>query len=55
MYKRQVRVYDKNKLLSGDIVGGPAIIEQYDATTIIYPNWKGEVDSYGNIVLERER
>jgi N-methylhydantoinase A len=32
---------------------GPAIIEQYDATTVIYPNWDFKQDSYGNLILWR--
>ncbi len=32
---------------------GPAIIEQYDATTIVYPNWSYAPDKYGNLILRR--
>ena len=47
-------VYFRERLLAGDIIRGPAIIEQYDATTIVYPGWHAIVDAYGNIVLRRE-
>ena len=33
------------------MINGPAVIEQYDATTIVYPNWTASVDRFGNIVL----
>ena len=40
-----------------DLVGtqnGPAVVEQYDATTVIYPNWDFKQDLYGNLLLWRE-
>lgn len=33
---------------------GPAVVEQYDATTVIYPNWGFKPDQYGNLILWRE-
>jgi N-methylhydantoinase A len=35
-------------------VFGPAIVEQFDATTVIPPDWSARVDSYRNLILERE-
>ena len=32
---------------------GPAVIEQYDATTVVYPDWIYTPDDYGNLVLRR--
>jgi N-methylhydantoinase A len=32
---------------------GPAVIEQYDATTVVYPGWSYTPDDYGNLVLRR--
>jgi N-methylhydantoinase A len=32
---------------------GPAIIEQYDSTSVIYPNWSFKPDEYGNLLLRR--
>ncbi len=34
-------------------VDGPAIVEQYDATTVVYPGWFVETDGVGNLVLGR--
>jgi len=28
------------------------IAEQYDATTVVYPDWQASVDELGNIVLK---
>ena len=30
---------------------GPAIVEQMDSTVVVPPDWRAEVDDYGNIVL----
>jgi N-methylhydantoinase A len=47
-------IYDREMLQPGDILDGPAIVEQYDSTTVIMPEWKCEVDDYGNLRLLRE-
>lgn len=39
-------------LFNGDF-DGPAIIEQYDATSVVYPGWSFKSDKYGNLVLRR--
>ena len=35
-----------------DVVEGPAIVEEYDATCLIPPSAAGRLDAYGNIVIE---
>jgi N-methylhydantoinase A len=47
-------VYDRSRLRSGNLLEGPAIVEQYDATTVIYPSWTAEVDLMGNLRLTRQ-
>jgi N-methylhydantoinase A len=44
-------VYVREKLKPGNIISGPAVIEQYDATTVVYPNWKARVDGFGNFLM----
>ena len=44
-------VYDRYKLSNGDVLEGPAIIEEMDSTTIIHPRYKADVDRYGNVFL----
>ena len=46
------RLYDREKLRSGDQVSGPAIVLQMDTTVVISPEWTGALDDYGNLVLE---
>lgn len=38
----------------GQVVG-PAVVEQYDATTVVYPGWFVETDGVGNLVLGRAK
>jgi N-methylhydantoinase A len=44
-------VYDRNGLSPGTDLGGPAIVEQLDSTTVVLPGWSLRVDSYGNLSL----
>ncbi len=44
-------VYVREKLKCGNFFSGPAVVEQYDATTVVYPGWEAEVDEFENIVL----
>jgi N-methylhydantoinase A/oxoprolinase/acetone carboxylase beta subunit len=34
-------------------LSGPAIIEEFGATTVVLPGWRGALDGLGNIRLER--
>ena len=49
----QAMLYERTQLDLGMRVAGPAIIEQFDATTLIPPSWSGRVDGHGNLVLTR--
>ena len=44
--------YEREQLRAGDRIAGPAIIEQYDSTTVIPPGMAAHVDKFGNIVIE---
>jgi len=44
-------VYLREKLHFGNQISGPAIIEQYDSTTVIYPGWEARVDKFGNLLI----
>ncbi len=45
-------LYERDRLLSGHRLIGPAIIFQYDTTTVVPPGWQAAVDAYGNLILE---
>ncbi len=44
-------VYDRRRLLPGNCLQGPAILEQMDSTTVILPGQRGEVDPYRNVLI----
>ena len=44
--------YDREELRAGQTIAGPAVIEQYDSTTVIPPGLTAEIDRYGNIVID---
>jgi N-methylhydantoinase A len=47
----EVPVYDRALLLAGHRFAGPAIVEQYDSTTVICPGQVATVDHHGNLVV----
>jgi len=44
-------VYLGDRLMPGDTLAGPAIIEESITTVVIPPSFKCTVDDYGNCVL----
>lgn len=44
-------VYDRHMLLSGARIEGPAVIEEKQSTTVIFPGQKVEIDRYGNLII----
>jgi N-methylhydantoinase A/oxoprolinase/acetone carboxylase beta subunit len=46
------RYYDRAALRAGNRIEGPAIVNQYDSTTVVPPGIAAHVDRYGNIVVE---
>ncbi len=47
-------LYERDRLDIGATITGPAIVEQFDATTVIPPGWSGKVDGYRNLILQRD-
>ena len=45
--------YDRDRLRAGHRIAGPAVITQWDSTTLIHPGHVGEVDQYLNILIDR--
>lgn len=46
------QVYERGALKHGNVIKGPAIIEQMDTTTVILPDMTASVDPYLNLILE---
>jgi N-methylhydantoinase A len=45
--------YDREKLRPGHQFAGPALVIQFDTTTLITPGWQAQVDAYRNLWLTR--
>ena len=46
------RIYDRDRLRTGNRIDGPAVIEQMDSTTLILPGQSATVDPYLNLIVE---
>ncbi|MCZ6647165.1 MAG: hydantoinase/oxoprolinase family protein [SAR324 cluster bacterium] len=44
-------VYERGSLLAGQVFAGPAVVDQLDTTTLIFPGQRATVDAYGNLIL----
>ncbi|MFP8951468.1 hydantoinase/oxoprolinase family protein [Natrialbaceae archaeon A-arb3/5] len=51
---RETSVYDRDRLDSGAVVSGPAILEQAESTTVVPPGWTGTIMDDGALALTRE-
>jgi N-methylhydantoinase A len=49
----EAAVLDRAALGAGSTVEGPAIVEFAEATCVVRPGWRGEIDEAGTLVLER--
>jgi N-methylhydantoinase A len=46
-------VWERERLPADAELRGPAIVEEFGATTVVPPGWRGTLDAYGNLRLER--
>jgi N-methylhydantoinase A len=46
--------YNRPDLAPGDLVRGPAIIEEFGSTVPVHPGFAASVDTYGNLLLTKE-
>ena len=46
------KIYDRAKLLAGDRIAGPAIIDQFDATTVVLAGQTATVDTTATLIIE---
>jgi N-methylhydantoinase A/oxoprolinase/acetone carboxylase beta subunit len=43
--------YERTELVAGNVIAGPAIITQFDSTTVVPPGFSCKVDPVGNLVV----
>ncbi|HUZ75562.1 MAG TPA: hydantoinase/oxoprolinase family protein [Stellaceae bacterium] len=46
-------LYERDRLMPGARFAGPAVVEQFDATTVVPPGWTASVDAASNLVLTK--
>ena len=45
------KIYDRAKLQPGAALDGPAIVTEFDSTTIVLPGYRADVDANFNILI----
>ncbi len=48
-----VPVWPRDALAPGQVITGPALVTETVSTTWLAPGWTGEMDAWGNLLLER--
>ncbi len=52
--RRETPLYERARLAPGDRLVGPAIVEEFGSTTVVFPGLAATVDAYGGLRLARE-
>ncbi len=47
-------IYQRDQIGQGHVLAGPTIIEQLDSTTVIPPGYRGSIEAFGNMLIEKE-
>ena len=45
------RIYDRSKLSPGARIPGPAVVTEFDSTTVVLPGFTAEVDIHFNLLI----
>jgi N-methylhydantoinase A len=46
-------IHDRYALPAGARLAGPAVVEEFDSTTVVHPGFTVRVDDVGNLIIER--
>lgn len=52
--RRATPIYDRARLHPGHRLSGPAIVTEFDSTTVVLPGYAAEVDAFFNILIRPE-
>jgi N-methylhydantoinase A len=52
--RRPTAIYDRGDLQPGHRFAGPAIVTEFDSTTVVLPGYEAEVDEFLNILIRPE-
>jgi N-methylhydantoinase A len=47
------KVYARSRLGAGDVVDGPAVLEEFSSTVPVHPGFRAVVDTFGNLLITR--
>ena len=47
-------IYDRPSLAPGEVLTGPAVVEEYGSTVPLHPGFTARVDDLGNLVVTRD-
>jgi N-methylhydantoinase A len=50
--RHPTKIYDRAKLAPGNEIDGPAIVTEFDATTVVLPGHRARVDRHFNILID---
>ena len=45
-------VWNREALLAGNEIDGPAVVEEVSATTVLYPGDRGRIDEFGGLIVD---
>ena len=45
------KIYDRSKMTPGAKFNGPAIVTEFDSTTVVLPGYVAEMDEFYNILI----
>ena len=48
------KIYDRARLTPGAVLGGPAIVTEFDSTTVVLPDYSARIDVNFNILIDRK-
>ena len=48
----EAAVFDRTKLLHGNVIKGPAIIEEVASTTVVEPGDTVTVNAFGHLIMQ---
>ncbi|MBI1724273.1 MAG: hypothetical protein HYR52_01390, partial [Candidatus Tectomicrobia bacterium] len=44
-------IYYRERLKEGNFIPGPAVVESFGSTTVVFPRQEARLDRYGNLVI----
>ena len=50
----QAAVHDRARLGTGDVLVGPAVVQEYGTTVPVFPWFRATVDRFGNLIITKE-